>query len=113
LRPNFPSIVLVVTLRAPAQANFDEFTPCSVAVSGFTSHEEGKIQQASQFIVQVLEQLNREHGQLGEPAILNNGLKTALVAATRGACAQYERSTISIEASKVYRSMRVLIFGHE
>ena len=113
MRLNFPSIVLVVILseQAYAQASLDEFTLCSVAVGALASHDERKTQQVSQFINQVLEQLDRAHGQLGEPAILNDGLKTALVAATRGACGQRERPTISIEASKVYRSMRALYSG--
>jgi hypothetical protein len=112
---NFPSIVLVVTLSEQdyAQASLDEFTLCSVAVGALASHDERKTQQVSQFINQVLEQLDREHGQLGEPAILNDGLKTALVAATRGACGQRERSTISIRSEQSLPKHASLVFGDE
>ena len=109
--PNFATTLLVITLsgQAYAQAEFDEFTPCSVAARAFTSHDNVKIQRVSRFISQSLEHLDREHRQVGEVAILNDRLTPALVAATGGACAQHERSTISVETNNVYRGMRLLL----
>ena len=50
--PNFATTLLVITLsgQAYAQAEFDEFTPCSVAARAFTSHDDVKIQRISRFI---------------------------------------------------------------
>jgi hypothetical protein len=114
MRLHIPTAVLITTLcshQAYAQTELDELTPCSIAVRAFTSHDDRKIQQLTQFITQILAQLDKEHVQAGEPAMLNDALRTALVAATEGACAQHQRSTISIETDNVYRGMRLLFGG--
>lgn len=114
MKLHVPTAALVITLcghQAYAQADLDELTPCSVAARAFSSHDERKIQQVSEFITQVLEKLDREHRQAGETAIPNDDLKTALVAATRRACPQHQGSTISIEASNIYRDVRRLLYS--
>ena len=56
----------------------------------------------------VFEKLDREYTKYGEPGILSNRIAPVLRAISVGFCAQNQRSTISIEAAKAYRDMRIL-----
>jgi hypothetical protein len=114
MRLHIPAAMLVISLcsnEAHGQTDFDELTPCAAANRAFKSHDDSKLRQVSQFITHVLEKLDRDYGVVGQAAILNDGLTEALVAATRGACAQHQGSAISIEARNVYRDLRILYSG--
>jgi hypothetical protein len=86
----------------------DDATPCSVAVSAFSSADKERMQAVANFIENAFEQLDRRYTENGEAGIANERLRSALVGAAVGFCRQHQNSTIFIEATNAYRGMRAL-----
>ena len=108
--PHIPSSALLLALigQAHAQPAVDDATPCSVAVSAFSSADKERMQAVANFIENAFEQLDRRYTENGEAGILNERLRSALVGAAVGFCRQHQNSTIFIEATNAYRGMRAL-----
>ena len=108
--PHIPSCALLLALigQGHAQPALDDATPCSVAVSAFSSADKERMQAVANFIENAFEQLDRRHAENGEAEIVTERLRSALVDAAIGFCRQHQNSTIFIEATNAYRGMRAL-----
>ena len=102
------ALLLALIGQAHAQPALDDATPCSVAVSAFSSADKERMQAVANFIENAFEQLDRRYTENGEAGILNERLRSALVGAAVGFCRQHQNSTIFIEATNAYRGMRAL-----
>jgi hypothetical protein len=90
--PHIPSSALLLALigQAHAQPALDDATPCSVAVSAFSSADKERMQAVANFIENAFEQLDRRYTENGEAGILNERLRSALVGAAVGFCRQHQ-----------------------
>jgi len=71
--PHILSSALLLALlgQAHAQPALDDATPCSVAVSAFSSADKERMQAVANFIENAFEQLDRRYTENGEAGIAN------------------------------------------
>jgi hypothetical protein len=102
------SLLIALTAQVDAQPILDDPTPCSVVVRAFASKDEAQMHEVSKLMDDVFEKLDREYTKDGEHGILSERIGPVLKAMGVGFCEQNQGSTISIEAAKAYRDMRIL-----
>jgi hypothetical protein len=97
----------------------DSRTPCSAAVKAFNSAKRPgqvlagapspEVLEVGNYILSVMEGLDRQHTDIGEPAVwsnLSDAARHAIAASAVGHCRLHPRLTVNRAADAVYNSVR-------
>jgi hypothetical protein len=115
-----PATIAMIVATAPCSADpIDSHTSCSVAVQAFNSAKRAgqvlagapspEVLEVGNYILSIMEGLDRQHTDKGEPGVwsnLSDAARHAIAASAVGHCRLHPRLTINRAADAVYNSVR-------
>jgi hypothetical protein len=120
IRRTLLAVISMAVAIAPCFAEpLDSRTPCSVAVKAFNSAKRPaqvlagapspEVVEVGNYILSIMEGLDRQHTDIGEPGVwsnLSDAARHAIAASAVGHCRLHPRLTINRAADAVYNSVR-------